>query len=280
MLGLWVSLVLVDLVAVATFARCFTGPGELVVLLPICLLAHIVARLGRVVGNRGSRLGGAAVWVLAVVLVAWVPIAALEWHSLSWGLPLGRSQHLLASQFHAAWGIFSNRVAPVAENRGLVIAAAWAAGAVGLAAEALDADGALPAVVALIPAFDIVVFTGTLGTAAGRAPELAALAAFAVAYLAARSRQSKGEQVVTARVEGSAAVRGPRRLVANPQSAAANGSGRPTGERGPGSAASTATTRWRNKRLGAIAAPGLVVIAALSAGVIGPLLRGPPARRS
>ncbi len=273
MLGLWVSLILVDLVAVATFARCFTGPGELVVLLPVCLLAHLLGRLGRIVGSRGNRLGGAGVWVLAAVLVAWVPIAALDWHSLTWGLPLGRSQHLLASQFHAAWAIFSNRVAPVAENRGLVIAAAWAAGAVGLAAEALDADAALPAIVALIPAFDIVVFSGTLGTAAGRAPELAGLAAFSVAYLAAASRQSKGEHVVTARVEGSAAVRVPRQFSAVARSAAANGSGRPAAAVVGGADRAT-TTRWRHRRLGAIAAPGLVVIAALSAGLVGPLLPG------
>jgi hypothetical protein len=272
--GMWVSLVLVDLVAVATFARCFTGPGELALLLPVCLLAHLLARLGRIVGARGNRLAGAGAWVLAALLVAWVPIAALDWHSLTWGLPLGRSQHVLASQFHAAWAIFSNRVAPVAENRGLVIASAWAAGAVGLAAEALDADAALPAIVALIPAFDIVVFTGTLGTAAGRAPELAALAAFSVAYLAAACRQSKGEHVVTARVEGSAAVRAPRRLGAIAHSAAANGSGRPVAE-GPRAAADrAATARWRHKRLGALAAPGLVLIAALSAGLIGPLLPG------
>ena len=277
MLGLWISLVLVNLVTVATFARCFTGPGELVLLLPICLLSHVVARIGRIVG-RTSRAGGAAIWVVAILLVAWVPIAVFDWHSLWWGLPLGRSQHLLAAQFHAGWATFSNRVAPVAEIPALVMAAAWASGAVALAAEALDADAALPAIVALIPAFDIVVFTGTLGTSAGRAPELAALAAFAVAYLAGTARQAKGEQVVTARVEGSAAIPRSRRIGVSSVSAATNGSGLPIGR--PPSGRSTAAgsggprAKWRGKGVAAIAAPGLVVVAALAAGLIGPLLPG------
>ncbi len=272
-MGLWITLVLVDLVTVATFARCFTGPGELLLLVPLCLLAHLVARAGRIVGRRTNRLLGAGIWLLAVILVAWVPIAALDWHSLSWGLPLASSQHVLASQFHAGWAIFSNQVAPVAENRGLVIAAAWASGAVGLAAEALDADETLPAIVALIPAFDIMVFTGTLGTPTARGPELAALAAFGVAYLALAARRSKGEQVVTARVEGSAAASAGRRPGPLVRTASTNGSGRPAGQP-PSGPPRSAAPKWRGKGLGAIAAPGLVVLAAVAAGVIGPLLPG------
>ncbi len=38
----WLALVLTDVVAVATFARCFTGPGELTAALVTLLLVHLV----------------------------------------------------------------------------------------------------------------------------------------------------------------------------------------------------------------------------------------------
>ena len=177
----WMALVLLDTVTVATFARCFSGPGELAIVVPICLGAHLLAHLGRRVRREGRPGAGIALWILTVVLVAYVPLALVDGASFRLGfLPLTGTQHLLASQLHAGWLIFSNRVAPVSQASGLVLAAGWAAGVLALAAEALDADTTLPAIVALVPAFDVVVFTGTLGTSTGRAPELAALAALAV----------------------------------------------------------------------------------------------------
>jgi transglutaminase-like putative cysteine protease len=240
------ALVLLDAVTVATFARCFAGPGELALAIPVCIGAHLLAHLGRALRRRRQPAAGIGLWVLTLLLVAYIPLGAVDGGSFRFGLlPLSATQHLLGQQLHAAWLIFSNRTAPVSQAPGLVLAAAWAAGVLALAAEALDADTTLPAVVALVPAFDIVVFTGTLGTATGRAPELAALAALAVWYLAGANRHAAGEQVVTARLEGS------------PQVVATEGgrSGR-SGRRVPSAAA------------------GLALVAGISAGVIGPLLPG------
>jgi transglutaminase-like putative cysteine protease len=244
----WAALVLLDAVTVATFARCFDGPGELAIVVPLCVGAHLLAHLARRLSRHDHRLGGFGLWALTVVLVAFVPVALLDSSTLSWGLPLGLTQHVVSQQMDVAWNIFSTRIAPVSESRGLVLATAWAAGALALAAEALDADSGLPRVVALVPAFDIVVFTGTLGTATGRAPELAVLAALAVWYLVGATRSAHGERVVTARVEGSTAGGGALSAPA--------GGRRRTGFRAPP------------------AATGLVIVAGLAAGVIGPLLPG------
>ncbi|HKH89093.1 MAG TPA: hypothetical protein VKA05_09715, partial [Acidimicrobiales bacterium] len=250
----WVALVLLDAVTVATFARCFSGPGELAIAVPVCIGAHLVAHLARRVSQGGQRAGGWGLWLLAVVLVALVPVALVDGASFHWGLPLGATQHLVGHQLQAAWTVFSYRVAPVPQASGLVLATAWAAGALALAAEALDADTTLPAIVALVPAFDIVVFTGTLGTATGRAPELAALAALAVWYLAGAPRVASGEQVVTARVEGSGGL--------------------------PEGASVPLRSGQRRSRSGRVlnripsTVPALVIVAAVAGGVIGPLLPG------
>lgn len=245
----WVALVVLDAVTVATFARCFDGPGELGILLPVCVGAHLLTHFGRRL-RRGGRAGTAVVlWVLTVVLVAYAPVALVDGASFRFGfLPLTHTWHVLSGQLSDAWGIFSNRVAPVVQAPGLVLAAAWASGVLALAAEALDADSSLPAIVALVPAFDIVVFTGTLGTATGRAPELAALAGLAVWYLAGVSRQHAGEQVVTARLEGTTSPR--KQPVLKQVSGLLSGRRTPT------------------------AVAGLALVAAFSAGVIGPLFPG------
>ncbi len=244
----WTALVLLDVVAVATFARCFSGPGELANIVPVCLGAHLIAHLGRRLRRGGNTAGGIALWALTAALVAYVPVALLDGASFRLGLlPLTGTQHVLGHQLGAAWLIFSDRVAPVAEARGLVLAAAWAGGVLAMAAEALDADTTLPAIVALVPAFDIVVFTGTLGTSTGRAPELAALAALAVWYLSGTNRHPATEQVVTARLEGS-----------TPQPS-------PDVRRVPG---------LLGGRRAPSAVAGLALVAGVAAGVIGPLVPG------
>ena len=249
----WMALVLIDAVTVATFARCFSGPGELAIAIPVCIGAHVLAHLARRVSREGRRVGGWGFWLLAAVLVALVPVAIVDGASFHWALPLGATQHLVGRQLQAAWTIFSYRVAPVREAAGLVLATAWAAGALALAAEALDADTTLPAIVALVPAFDIVVFTGTLGTPTGRAPELAALAALAVWYLAGVPRVASGEQVVTARVEGTRGQLDEAGLV---------------GSRVRRSGSMRVFSRVPST------VPALVIVAAVAGGVVGPLLPG------
>ncbi len=241
----WVALVLLDAVAVATFARCFAGPSELWLLVPLCIGAQFVAHGARLATAGGGRLAGAAVWLLAALLVAWVPVLALDISKVSWGLPIGHGATVLAHQLSRAWYVFSVEVSPVSPEPGLVLAAAWASGAMALAAEALDSDPSLPVVVALVPAFDIVVFTGTLGTSTGRALELAALGAISVWFLASSVPSSKRERIVVARVD----------------------------ERSKDDQAKPAPALSAR-----VAAPGLAVLAALAAGVVGPLLPGATSR--
>ncbi len=234
---------LLDGAAAATFARCFDGAGELLLLVPVCIGAHLLAHAARLAARRGRRVIAAGGWILAVLLVAWVPLAALDLNRLTWALPVGHGGSVVASQLQAAWHIFSTQVAPVSTATGLVLAAAWTCGFMALAAEALDSDVTLPAIVSLVPAFDVVVFTGALGTASGRAIELAVLGAFAVWYLAGSLGRSRRVQVVVARVEETAAQR-------------------------------LARTRPGGLRMLRVAAPGLVLLGAIGAGVLGPLLPG------
>ncbi len=43
----WLALVLTDVIAVATFARCFSGPGELTAALSSLLLVHLAGLTAR-----------------------------------------------------------------------------------------------------------------------------------------------------------------------------------------------------------------------------------------
>lgn len=256
----------VDCVAVATLARCFSGPGELMVLVPACLVAHLLAGGGRRLASRmaGARSARAALgasgpagavpagvvplgaesdggralrralsvggWVAAVIVGGLLPLVAVD----------GGTWHAVHAQLGSAWHIFSDKIAPVAETPGLVIAAGWASAAVALASEILYSDVGLPAVLALVPAFDVVVFAGTLGTPTGRAFELVALAGLAISFLV----ESQGDRrparpVVSARVDGDA----------------------PVVSRG-------------HRRTRGVTLPAVTVLAAVAAGVIGPVLPG------
>ena len=264
-------LLLLDAVTVATFARCFTGPGELWLLVPVCAGAQVVAHGARMAGARGWKLASAGIWVLSVLLVAWVPVLALDASRVAYGFPAGHGGTVLARQLSQAWHIFSVDVSPVRPQTGLVLAAAWAAGVVALAAEAIDADSSLPALVAMVPAFDIVLFTGTLGTSTGRPLELAALGALGVWYLGSSVGRSRREQVVVARIDARSPL---------------ESTDRPTGlgrlkslprlkslarlEGAPGSTG----TKPAQPGLTRVAAPGLVVLAAVAAGIVGPLIPG------
>lgn len=251
--GPWVLLVGTDLLAVSMLARCFSGPGELALALPTCALAHLFAGGGRrlaarrAVARTTARAGAtpaiaisSAGWVLALVAGFLLPLAAVDGARWSIVLPLGPAFHAASSQLAAAWKIFSDKVAPVAETPGFVLATAWAGGAVALASEVLYADAGLPAILALVPAFDVVVFTGTLGTATGRAVELAAIAALALSFLMLAQTDRRPERtVVVARIGQS--------------------------QRRP------ASSQGGARRL---AVPWVAVAAAVAAGVVGPVIPG------
>ena len=82
----WTALVLLDAVTVATFARCFSGPGELAIAVPVCVGAHLLAHLGRRLRRDGNAGGGVALWILTVVLIVYVPLALVDGSSFRFGL--------------------------------------------------------------------------------------------------------------------------------------------------------------------------------------------------
>ena len=113
----WLALVLTDAIAVVTFARCFTGPGELTAALAGLVLAHLsglaargglstiraddLIEPGRAGGSssgsgtaqgfhdrrqRGLRSGW---WALGLVLAVFVPIGIVLGPSSLWVAPHG-----------------------------------------------------------------------------------------------------------------------------------------------------------------------------------------------
>ncbi len=248
----WIFLTATDVVAIGTLARCYSGPGELVLAVPVCVLIHLFAGGGRRLatmralrssppGAPRSRTLGPFGWGLAMLVGFLVPLVALDGHTFSYGLPLAGTWHVVDGQLTVAWSIFSNKLAPVVEAPGLVLATAWAAGAVALASEVLYADFGLPAILALVPAFDVVVFTGTLGTSTGRAAELALIAGLAIAFLLTSQTDREGTRVVVmARTDA-----------------------------GPTDAGRSTSSALKRRAL-----PGVAVVAALAAGVLGPVLPG------
>jgi hypothetical protein len=243
-----------DSVAIASIARCFYGPGELWLLIPVCLVAHLFAgggrRLGRRIGKRRLTVAG---FLLAAAATFLIPLSILDGSSFSVVLPLHGTWHLVGQQFATSWGIFSNQVAPVAEAHGLLLAASWAAGAVAMAAEVLYADGSLPAVLALVPAFDVVVFTGTLGTSTGRSVELVVLVWLAIGFLTAAARdQPARSSIVMRRV----------------------GTGEDRQQRGNAGRAQVGQPPIRPPSAGRTTLPGVTIAAVVAAGLLGPVLPG------
>ncbi|MGO9965578.1 MAG: transglutaminase-like domain-containing protein [Acidimicrobiales bacterium] len=213
----WLALVVTDVIAVASFARCFTGPGELTVALITLLLAHLAGFAGRggasamraalrggsetEEGDLGSRRGSRSRWwalgiVVAVLLpVVWVLGPAFIWagHGI-W--------HTMPSDLRAAWVSFVFRLAPVPELPGLVLALAWAAGAAGLATELLSSERRIPAVFALVPALTLYLVASGLGTDSWRVLGLALMAGSACWYLVAVVfERERAQGVLVASVE-------------------------------------------------------------------------------
>ena len=263
----WLALVVTDVVAVTTFARCFTGPGELVAALASLVLAHLLGlaarggpsailcqRSGRA-GNRGAAArtaepGGehaasrrrrrSAWWVFGLLVAVFLPIGIVLGPRFFWVAPGQPPWHSLFREVRAAWAAFSFRLAPVPELPGLVLATAWAAGAAGLLAELISSKRRVPAGFALAPALGLYLFASVLGTDRWRVAGLAAMAGSACWYLVAVVRERERARDV---------------LVAVPE------------------AGLSAGERTMSYRAGALIFR-MAALAALSAAVIGPNLPG------
>jgi transglutaminase-like putative cysteine protease len=219
----WLALVLTDAIAVVTFARCFTGPGELTAALAGLVLAHLsglaargglstiraddLIEPGRAGGSssgsgtaqgfhdrrqRGLRSGW---WALGLVLAVFVPIGIVLGPSSLWVAPHG-TWHTMLKDLQAAWTAFFLKVAPVPELPGLVLSTAWAAGAAGLLAELISSRRRIPAVFSLVPALGLYLFAAALGTDSWRVLGLSSMAGSACWYLVAAVREREPRQEV------------------------------------------------------------------------------------
>jgi hypothetical protein len=233
----WLALVLVDTIAVASFARCFTGPGELTAALVTLLFVHLAglaARGGpsglraaaRVVGPGpadGPARGTASLeagrdgpfsrgrwWVLAAVAIVFLPVGIVLGWTFFWVVPGHATWHALDKDLAAAWHAFSYRLSPVPELPGLVLATAWAAGAAGLLAELISSRRKIPALFALAPALGLYLFAAALGTGSWRAVGLAFMAGAACWYLVAVVREHDAAQDVVVATSDTALSVGDR----------------------------------------------------------------------
>lgn len=186
----WLALVLVDMVAAASLARCFNGPGELTAALTTLVAVHLAVLAGRrkALGRRRSW------WALALVAMLAVPLAFVLGSSLFDPVPGAASWHLLESDLRAGWGVFYRKVAPVPELPGLVLVSAWATGAVGLLSELVSSREKIPAALALVPAISLYLFASALGTGSWRGASLASIAGLACWYLVAVVKEREGSR--------------------------------------------------------------------------------------
>ena len=224
----WLALVVVDTIAVASFARCFTGPGELTAALLTLFAVHLTglaarggpagirkaarARLGSAAEDGGGSvesLAGSAEagvsdrprtrlgwWALGVVVTVLLPVGIVLGSTFSWVVPAQGTWHVAGRDLDAAWRAFSYKVAPVPELPGLVLATAWGAGAAGLLAELISSWRRVPAVFGLAPALTLYLFAAALGTGSWRPVGLALMAGAACWYLVAAVRERDAAQDV------------------------------------------------------------------------------------
>src|SRR5208283_3619263 len=213
----WIALVLTDVIAVTTFARCFNGPGELTAALVTLLVVHLTclqARGGpigirggpfREPGQDGSHsidgrakpwLARSGWWALAFAVWVLLPVVIVLGSTFFSAVPGQATWHAMSRDLGAAWRAFSYKVAPVPELPGLVLATAWAAGAVGLLSEFLSSRRRIPAVFALMPALGVYLFAAALGTGSWRVLGLASIASAGCWYLVATVRDRDRSQDV------------------------------------------------------------------------------------
>jgi transglutaminase-like putative cysteine protease len=176
--------VLTDVTAVSSFARCFTGPGELTAALSSLIVVHLTA-----LAARYGLLGHRRAWrVFGAVAAVCLPIAVALGTTFFSPVP----GHVLVRVLRAAWTTFYSRLAPVPEVPGLVLVTAWAAGAGGLVADMIWSRHRVPAVFALTPALSLYLFASAFGTGGWRVVGLGTMAASCCWYLVAAVRERDG----------------------------------------------------------------------------------------
>lgn len=249
----WLALVVTDAIAVSTFTRCFTGPGELTAALATLVAVHLAgfAARGGASGIRSGARGRPARrpgevrrasggwWALAALAAGLLPVGIVLGSTFSWVVPGDATWHAMSKDLAAAWSAFSLRLAPVPELPGLVLATAWAAGVAGLLSELISSRRKVPAVFALGPASGLYLFAAALGTGRWRALGLGAMAGAACWYLVAVVREREAAQDA---------------LVASPETGLTDGP--------------------RAVSYGAAVVLRMAVLAALAAAIIGPNLPG------
>lgn len=212
-MSVWLALLLVDGVAVASLARCFTGPGELTAALVTLVAVHLVGLAAR----RGLLRRHRTWWAVAVVAVATAPVIIVLGPAFVTAAGQAGGQDL-GTDLRVAWSVFYFKVAPVPELPGLVLVTAWAAGLTGLWGELALWKSRVPPVLALVPAVVIYLFAAALGTSSWRVIGLAGMAGVTCWYLVASAREREStRQVRIVSVDGGLS---PGRRVASYQSGA------------------------------------------------------------
>jgi transglutaminase-like putative cysteine protease len=232
-----VALASLSVVAAWSLARCFPGAGEVVPALGAVVAAELTILAATVVAPQ-RRFAGISLAVLGPLLVTMVPIWIVAGGATTWGWPTFATWHLIGTDLSRSWQVFNALRSPVPELPGFSLVGAWAVGGAALLAGWAADGGDTPLWVAAPPSA-IFLFTSALGTAGWRPLAITAEVA-ALGWYATASRAARREHTVriATRSEDGGVVRGRRSL----------------GLAVPGT--------------------GLVVIAALLAGLVGPHFPG------
>ncbi|HEV2360702.1 MAG TPA: transglutaminase-like domain-containing protein [Acidimicrobiales bacterium] len=229
------------LVATCSLARCFVGPGELVTAIGAVVVAEAAVVGGTMLAPH-HRSSATLIGLLGVLAVAIVPIWFVAGGATTWGWPTFSTFHTIGSDIGAAWTTFNQLRAPVPELKGFVLVCGWAAGGCTLLSGWAAAGGDTPVWVAAPPTA-LFMFTSALGTSQWRGVAIAAEVASLIWYAAATHSIHR--------------LRGTRRALRVGADGAPVAEHRARDPFGPGPVVA-----------------GVVVTAALVAGLIGPRLPG------
>jgi transglutaminase-like putative cysteine protease len=186
-LGSAVSLALLSVVAVAGMGRLFADGGFFGPVLAAALVVHLASWWGRRAGL--GLASGLAVSMGALALaIAWVELP----RTTAYGIPWTGTWRAAAQALDAAWGQFSQVVAPAPVTRGFVISAMAGAGVTAMLAD-WAAYRVRTTFEPLLPSFTLFLFTSALGTAHGRGLATAAYVAAALLFLVVHQAALRAE---------------------------------------------------------------------------------------